>query len=303
LKEEDVFKNVMIYRLPADWSASLQQVEQALDKRRFVECGATQLQSVGWVAPRGVAHGLLAEAIDGQWILKLMIEKKVLPGAVVKRALEQRVQQIELETGRKPGKKQSRDIKDELMLDLLPKAFTKQETVLVWIDKAKHLLITNAGSQAKADVAMTALVEALPGFAPALLQTAASASASMAQWLSSGEAPAGFSIDRDCELKAADESKATVRYARHLLDIDEVRSHISAGKQPTKLAMSWNDRVSFLLTDAAQLKRISFLDVVFEGVAHKDDAFDADAAIATGELRRLLPELIDALGGEQAQAA
>lgn len=298
-----MFKNVMIYRLPADWSASLQQVEQALDKRRFVECGATQLQSVGWVAPRGVAHGLLAEAIDGQWLLKLMIEKKVLPGSVVKRALEQRVQQIEQETGRKPGKKQSRDIKDELLLDLLPKAFTKQETVLVWIDKAKQLLVTNAGSQAKADVAMTALVEALPGFAAALLQTTASASASMAQWLTSGEAPTGFSIDRDCELKAADESKATVRYARHLLDIDEVRSHISAGKQPTKLAMSWNDRVSFLLTDAAQLKRVSFLDVVFEGVAHKDDAFDADAAIATGELRRLLPDLIDALGGELAAAA
>lgn len=289
---------MIVYRLPTDWSASLEQVEQALEKGRFVECGATQMQSIGWVAPRGVQHGVLAESVGGQWILKLMIEKKLVPSAVVKRELEQRVRTIEQETGRKPGKKESRDIKDELLLDLLPKAFTKQETVLVWINPTKQLIVTNAGSQGKADVVMTALVEALPGFAPTLIQTSTSAAASMSQWLASGEAPGGFSIDRECELKAADESKATVRYARHLLDIDEVRSHISAGKQPTRLAMSWNDRVSFMLTDAMQLKKIDFLDVVFEGVAHNDDAFDADAAIATGELSRLIPDLVDALGGE-----
>ena len=288
----------MVYRLPADWSASLEQVEQGLEKGRFVECGATQMKSLGWVAPRGVQHGVLAESVGGQWLLKLMMESKLVPAAVVKRALEQRVGKIAQETGRKPGKKETRDIKDELLLELLPKAFTKQDTVLVWIDPARQLLVTNAGSQGKADVVMTALVEVLPGFAPTLLQTEASASASMSQWLASGEPPAAFSIDRECELKAADESRATVRYARHQLDIDEVRSHIGAGKLPTKLALSWNGRVSFMLTDAMQLKRISFLDVVFEGVAENDDAFDADAAIATGELSRLIPDLVDALGGE-----
>ena len=293
-----MFKNVMVYRLPADWSASLEQVEQGLEKGRFVECGATQMKSLGWVAPRGVQHGVLAESVGGQWLLKLMMESKLVPAAVVKRALEQRVGKIAQETGRKPGKKETRDIKDELLLELLPKAFTKQDTVLVWIDPARQLLVTNAGSQGKADVVMTALVEALPGFAPTLLQTEASASASMSQWLASGEPPAAFSIDRECELKAADESRATVRYARHQLDIDEVRSHIGAGKLPTKLALSWNGRVSFMLTDAMHLKRISFLDVVFEGVAENNDAFDADAAIATGELSRLIPDLVDALGGE-----
>jgi len=293
-----VFKNLMVYRIGPDWSATLTELEEALDKGRFAECGATQMQSLGWVSPRGVAHGVLAESVGGHWILKLMIEKKVMPGSVVKRAMEQRVKKIEQETGRKPGKKESKDLKDELMLELLPKAFTKQEHVLVWIDKDKQLLCTNAGSQGKSDVVITALVEACPKLVLTLLQTTASASACMAAWLSSGEPPAGFSVDRECELKAPDETKATVRYARHLLDIDEVRAHIAAGKQPTKLAMSWDDRVSFMLTDAMQLKKISFLDVVFEGVAHNDDAFDADAAIATGELRRLIPDLMDALGGE-----
>jgi recombination associated protein RdgC len=293
---------MMVYRIAPEWSVPLEQLEDALDKGRFAECGATQLQSMGWLPPRGTAHGPLAESVGGHWILKLMIEKKVVPGSVVKRALEQRVKAIEQETGRKPGKKQSKEIKEELMLDLLPQAFTKQETVLVWIDPKKLVLVTNAGSQAKSDVVTTALVEALPGLVLTLLQTTESASACMSAWLSDGEPPAGFSVDRECELKAPDESKATVRYARHQLDIEEVRSHIAAGKQPTRLAMTWDNRVSFMLTDAMQLKKVSFLDVVFEGQGHKDDAFDADAAIATGELSRLLPDLVDALGGELVKA-
>jgi recombination associated protein RdgC len=91
-----------------------------------------------------------------------------------------------------------------------------------------------------------------------------------------------------------------VRYARHALDIDEVRQHLTSGKRPTRLAMTYQDRVSFLLTDTLQLKKISFLDVVFEGrdKGDKDEAFDADAAIATGELSQLIPALIEGLGGE-----
>jgi recombination associated protein RdgC len=123
----------------------------------------------------------------------------------------------------------------------------------------------------------------------------------MAEWLVAGEAPANFSIDRDCELKAVDGEKPVVRYARHALDIDEIREHIQAGKQPTRLALTWRDRVSFTLTEGLQLKKIAFLDGVFEGQAKAsaDESFDADAAIATGELAPMIDDLIEALGGEQ----
>ena len=107
----------------------------------------------------------------------------------------------------------------------------------------------------------------------------------MAAWLSDGQPPAGFTIDRECELKSSDEQKSVVRYARHRLDTEEVRQHILTGKTPTRLAMTWNDRVSFVLTEGLQLKKISFLDGVFEGrLADGDEGFDANAAIATGEL-------------------
>ena len=124
----------------------------------------------------------------------------------------------------------------------------------------------------------------------------------MAQWLTEKEPPTGFAIDRECELKACDESKAVVKYGRHALDIAEVAQHIAQGKMPTKLAMTWDDRVSFVLTEGMQIKKIAFLDVVMESNQgandDKGDAFDADVAILTGEFAKLIPDLIEALGGE-----
>ena len=136
------------------------------------------------------------------------------------------------------------------------------------------------------------------GYAP--LQTALAPATAMSLWLSEKEAPRGFSVDRECELKQPDSEKAAVRYARHTLDIDELGEHIRQGKLPTQLALTWAGRVSFVLTETLTLKRIKLLDGVLEGGAQADgeDPFDADAALFVGELTQLLPELIAALGGE-----
>jgi recombination associated protein RdgC len=163
----------------------------------------------------------------------------------------------------------------------------------------------DAVSMKKADSVITRLVELLGGglkLAP--IQTELAPATAMAAWLADKEAPAGFSLDRDCELKQPDSEKATVRYARHTLDIDEVAEHIKAGKLPTQLAMTWASRVSFVLTESLALKKIKLLDVVMESAGRKAEGgekdFDSDVAIATGELGQLIPQLIDALGGVQA---
>lgn len=288
----------MVYRIAATWSASVEQIEEGLSAARFVPCGATQEKSFGWVEPRGQAHGPLVEAVAGHYLLKLMIETKAVPASVLKRKAQERAEQIEAATGRKPGKKETKELREELKQTLLPMAFTKQASVTVWIDPQARLLVLDASSQGKADEVITCLVTALDGMALELLQTTTSASVAMSEWLTSGEPPEGFSVDRECELKSMDEEKSVVRYARHPLDIEEVRQHIAVGKQPTKLALTWDDRVSFLLTENMQIKKLSFLDVVFEGTAKEDDGFDADAAIATGEMSRLIPQLLEALGGE-----
>ncbi|MDP3189937.1 recombination-associated protein RdgC [Rhodoferax sp.] len=295
-----MFKNVIMYRIAPGWSLTAEQVEARLQDNPFVECGASQEKSVGWVAPRGEANGPLLEAVAGQWILKLMLQVRALPASVVNRKAQERVAQIEASTGRKPGKKETRDLKDDIRLELLPMAFTKQSSTRVWLDREAQLLVTDAGSQARADELITLLVQGLPGLALSLIDTQISPGAAMADWLVSQEAPQGFSVDRECELKAADESKAVVRYARHRLDTEEVKQHIEGGKMPTRLALTWNDRVSFVLTEGLQLKKLAFLDVVFEGAsAGKDDGFDADVAIATAELQKALPALLEALGGER----
>jgi recombination associated protein RdgC len=293
-----VFKNMIVYRISPQWEVDLSQAEEALSKTPFHECGATQEKSIGWVPPRGEEHGLFVESVGGQWILRFMAESKMLPASVLARRVQEKAARIEQETGRKPGKKESQGLKDEAKLDLLPMAFTKQGSTWVWIDLQAQLLVLDTSSQGRADEVVTLLVEALPGLSVSLLDTQTSPQAAMAHWLKEQEPPVGFSVDRECELKSADEEKAVVRYARHPLDIDEVKEHIAAGKLPTKLAMTWDDRVSFMLSEGLQIKKVAFLDAVFEGKGKDDGGFDADVAIATGELSKLIPDLIEALGGE-----
>ncbi len=293
-----MFKNMIVYRIAESWQGDLQLLEDALQKTVFEECGATQERSVGWVPPRGEPHGPLAESVAGQWVMRFMSESKMLPASVLNRKVNEKAEHIEKTEGRKPGKKEKKELKDEAKLDLLPMAFTKQGSMWVWIDAQARTLVLDTSAQGRADEIVTLLVEGLPGFAVALLDTQTSPQAAMAHWLMTQEPPAGFSIDRECELKAADESKAVVRYARHPLDIDEVRQHIEHGKLPTKVAMTWDDRVSFVLSEGLQIKKIALLDAVMDGQSQDDGGFDTDVTIATGELSRLIPDLIEALGGE-----
>jgi len=295
----------MVYRLLAPWAMSQAKLEEALQSAHFVECGASQEKSVGWVEPRGEAHGACVEVVGGQWILKWMMEVKSVPGSVVKRRVQEHVARIEADTGRKPGKKEIRSLSDDVRQALLPMAFTKQSSITLWLDPQARRLVIDAASATKADEVLTSLIKAVEGLALALVDTQTAPATAMAHWLGSQEAPQGFSVDRECELRAADESKAVVRYTRHALDTEEVSQHIAHGKVPTRLALTWNDRVSFVLTDALQLKKVAFLDVVADesptSAADRDqDHFDADVAIATAELRRLLPALFEALGGESA---
>jgi recombination associated protein RdgC len=295
-----LFKNLLVYRLAPEWSADLLALEEGLDKLRFMPCGPTQPLSLGWVPPRGHAGGLLVESIGGHWLLKLTTERRVLPGAVVKRRTDELAARIEQETGRKPGKKQTKELKEQVVQELLPMAFTKQSSTWVWLDPQARFMMVDASSPGKADEVITALVKAADGLAVLPLHTAMSAGAAMTDWLATGEPPSMFTVDRDCELKSADETKSVVRYARHPLDIEEVRQHIADGKLPTRLALTWEARVSLMLTDTMQLKKLQFLDIVFEGhKPGKEEAFDADVSIATTELSRLIPDLIEALGGEQ----
>ena len=298
-----MFSNVMIYRVLGPWTVAPQALESALQEARFQACPGSQERSVGWVEPRGVEHGPLLEIVGGQWLLKLQVEVKVVPSSVVKRRAQEQLQQIEATSGRKPGRREARQIHEDVRLALLPLAFSKFSNVLVWVDPEAGWLVLDTASQARADEAITGLVKAIDGLALQAVATQIAPATAMAQWLSQREAPQGFSVDRECELKASDESGAVVRYAKHALDTDEVSQHIAMGKMPTRLALTWRDHVSLVLTQALQLKKVALLEVVLEesGALASDvqgDHFDTDVALITGELKQLLPDLLEALGGE-----
>ncbi len=303
-----MFKNVMVYRVGEGFAPSLADVQAALEPMAFVECGASQDKSIGWVPPRGEAHGPLVESVAGAWIMRLMIESKAVPGSVVRRKADERIAEIEAATGRKPGKKEKRELMDDVLMALLPQAFARQSTVLVWLDLDKRRLVLNAGSQGKADEVVSALMKVMGGLSVSLIQTITSPQAAMTQWLLAAtpeEWPADLSVERETVLKSSGEDAASVRFTRHHLANDDVRKHVLEGKLPSQLALNWDGRVAFVLTEALQLKKVQFLDGVLDesGTDKKEDRFDTDVALSTGLLGPLLDSLIEALGGEMALGA
>ena len=178
-----------------------------------------------------------------------------------------------------------------------------------WIDRDKGLLAIDAAADPRAELFAESLRRAEDDLAATRVDTQRSPASAMAEWLSKGDAPGKFGIDRDLELRAPDAGKATVRYSRHGLEGRDIREHLAAGKQPVRLGMTWNDRISFVLTDTMQVKRITFLDILKredgdEDGADKTDAeekFEIDFALMTGELSLLLVDLLKALGGEKAR--
>lgn len=300
-----MFKNLMLFRIDPSWSKTTAQIEAGLAQMRFRACSPTQEKSVGWSEPRGEKHAMLVESIGGQWILRLTMEAKVLPSSVVKRRTDERVEKIEETTGRKVSRMEKKDLREETLLDLLPKAFTRISNTTVWIDPEARLLVMDVAGQAKADEVVAMLLRSLDGLVITPIQTNESPGSQMAAWLMSHEAPGRFNVDRECELKATDDSEGVVRYSKHTLNIEDVRKHIQSGKMVTKLALTWNGRVSLVINDSMQIKKLKFLEGVLDGPdsAGKDeDRFDSDVAIVSGELRQLIPELIEALGGELAVA-
>lgn len=290
-----MFKNLLVYRF--EGALDLAKVEDAFSDNSFTPCGATQERSSGWTFPRGNENGQLVESINGHWIARFMVETKTVPASVLNAEVDRLCEVIEATKGRKPGRKEREDLKEEVRLSLLPQAFAKRQSFWVWFDLARGLLMIDASSPAKADAVITALVEQIQGLRVFMYQTESSPSAAMATWLQVQSATHGFTLGDECELKSQDETKATVKYANHSLEIEEIRGHLVAGKRPTRLSMGYDGSVSFVLTDAMQIKKIKINDMANLEKDDTKDCFDADVALATGELSLMIQSLINALNG------
>ena len=294
------FRNAMVYRLSTDWTLAIDALNEQLARLQFTPGTSVQTQSIGWVP--ALENGALAHVVGGQILLTLRAEKKLLPASVVNQVAKARAQEAEERQGYKPGRKQMKELKEAVTDELIPKAFSIFRDTRVWIDPKNLWLLIDTTSAAKAEEVIGVLSKSIDPFPLQQLQVAQSPAAAMTTWLASDEAPAGFSIDQDTELRATGDSRAAIRYVRQSIEAAEVRKHIEEGKQCTRLAMTWADRISFVLTETLALKRIAPLDVIKEGEGDGGDAaerFDSDFAMMAGELARLLADLMAALGGVQ----
>lgn len=294
------FKNLIVYRLPSDWSMSAAQLEEQMAARLLRPCSGFDMQTRGWVCP--VLPDRLVHTLDRQQLIALGVDQKLLPAAVIKQTTEERAAQVALEQGYPVGRRQMRELKERVTEELRGRAFSCRRITRAWIDPDRGRLVVDSGSSKRAEELVETLRDTLGSFAAQPLDTLRSPAVSMGAWLTFGEAPGRFNIEQDLELQSADENKSSVRYARHPLEAKEVQKHINGGKTPTRLGLSWNDRVSFILDAESQLKRVQFLDIVKDRAEQQgeaaDEQFDIDFALMTGELGQLLTELIEALGGE-----
>jgi recombination associated protein RdgC len=299
------FKNLIVYRLPADWAVSASELEDLLSKRTLQPCSPLEMVSRGWVPP--AAGGRLLHTVNQQHLIALGIDQKLLPGSIIRQVALERAEVMAREQGYPVGRRQMRDLKMRVTEELRARALTRRRVVRAWIDPLNGWFVVDAAGAAKAEELTEILRVTLGGsFAVQFLETAKSAQQSMSAWLMHGDAPTRFSLEQDLELQSSDATKATIRYTRHPLDVREVQGHLKAGKHPTRLGLSWSDRVAFVLTDKTQVKRIEFLEMTKDtpdGTGQSADAdaaeqFDIDFAVMAGELAKLLDDLGEALGGE-----
>jgi len=289
-----MINNAIFYHLTALPAADF-DVLGALAAIAFIPCESTQKCSIGFVPPRE-ENGALCECINGQLVFKLMIETKKVPADIIDKQLKVATQQIEESTGRKPDKKERRELKYEITQGLLPKAFPKHEAIIAWLDPVGKKLVVGTTSQAKANTLAGILLNALNGLKIGNVKTSTTPADAMNDWLMEVRTPESLAIEESCELKSEDGTK--VKYIKHKLDIPEIKDHLTAGMVPASLDLTWLGRVNFTLTDNLTLKKIDIIGNLLEGHPEEVDQFDADVVIATTEINGLIEDLIEELDGE-----
>ncbi len=294
------FRNLLPYRLEGNWELAPGALEARLAERPLQACSGLTAQTRGWVPPRDNAQ--LVYGQERQILFALGTETRLLPASVVKDAVKEKAAQIEARMGFKPGKKQLRELREQVEAELLPRAFARRRMTRVWIDPVAGWLVVDSSSPKVGDEVLSQLRDTL-GECPFFpLDTAQSPVVVMTQWLSAGRAPGDFVIDQDCLMKSGGDDPAAVRFARHGLEGDDVRRHVKDGKFVTQLGLVWKDRLRLVLAEPGVVRRVRF-EMIEQDRAENDvrgdadENFDADFRLMTGELGALLGALLEHLGG------
>lgn len=297
------FKNLIVYRLPEGWSMSLSELESRLSNRPLTAPNSFEMFSRGWVHASPAQR--YVHTTNGQHLIALGVEQKLLPASIIRQVALERAEQQAQQQGFPVGRRQMREIKERVTEELRARALSRRRITRAWIDPVNGWFVVDAAGGNRADELVETLRDTLGSLPVQFLETERVPQASMAAWLKLGDAPVRFTLDHDLELQTADKTKATVRYVRHPLEGKEIQQHLDSGKFATRLGLTWNDRIAFVLTDKLQVKRVEFLEIAKDkpdsDAVTPEEQFDIDFLLMTGELGQLLADLREALGGEPAQ--
>lgn len=297
------FKNLSIFRLTEEFTLSAAELEQKLEALAFRPCGNHEEFTFGWTSPLGKSSGQLVHSANGFMMICGKKEEKVLPAAVVNELVQEKILETEDQQGRKLSKKERTVIKDELIFELLPKAFTFSRKIFAYIDPKGGWLVVDAASAKSAEDLLSLLRKCLGSLPAAPLNTIDKPVTVMTQWLMTHQAPDDITIEDECELRSPEEEGGIIRCRRHDLALPEIKNHLDTGKEVIKLAISWADRLSFIIDENLSVKRLRFLDLIQEQMAdieagNEAEQFDADFSIMSMELANFLPRLVELFGGE-----
>ncbi|MDQ6993688.1 MAG: recombination-associated protein RdgC [Mariprofundus sp.] len=296
------FRNIQFYRFEEPFKLTGQQLHEQLEKKQARPCGQMEMSSSGWSAPLGQSGQMLVHETTGNLMFCLRREDKVLPSSLVKELVEEKVLEVE-QAGRAPTRKEKADIKDQVLAELLPRAFVRASHTFACILPASGWLVINASSARKCDEVIEMLNKSLTMLPVVMPATEQSPEAAMTGWLMhENSLPADFSFGEECELHDAG-SSAVVRCKNVDVMSDEVRAHVAEGFTVTKLALNWRERISFVLSDDLSAKRMKFDTAIVDEASDQggdDDAsrFDADFAMMAAEFSAFIPQLLAAVDGQ-----
>lgn len=294
------FKNAMIYRLTKSLDWSEKTLSDALENNQYHPCNQSEMSKFGWSTPLKGSE-LLYFTVGKQILLLAQKEEKILPAHVIKRELDARVEKLEQAENRKLKKVEKQTLKDDVVATLLPRAFSKYQQTALWIDAENNLIYVNAASAKRAEEALALLRKSLGSLPVVPLTFANEPSLVMQEWVAKESIPQWLVSLEEAELR--DANNGVIRCKQQALDSDEILSLVNS-KYVTKLALEWEEHLSFVLNEDCSLKRLKFADQIREkndDILKEDYAqrFDADFVLMTGILSKLTENLLHDFGGEK----